>query len=135
MHTNDSKQSKVEQLLRAYLAAFSKMDSGNLDSCFLDYAVVDLPMIKPTRLCGLREIRRGQELAFENISKVDLELTEIVSDENSAMGSGRLSIECRGESESHEFAVSAFHEDGKLKRLSWFLDARELRPWSDCTVL
>ena len=132
---SESHESDPETLLNEYLGAFAAMDEQGTSQCFAEHGVVELPVIKSSRLIGLSEIGRGHELAFENLTQVEIALNETLSDENTVMASGEISVTCRGEPVSYEFGVAAICGDQRLDRLSWYLDSRGKRLWSDRSVL
>ena len=131
--TNNSQNTKT--LLSNYIKAFSAMDDSAASQCFVKNAVVEVPIIKSSRLVGRDEIARGHALAFENLTDVNIALTDAVSNDNAVMASGHLSVVCRNQTLTYDFGVSAESQDSQFARLSWFIDSRGNRLWSDRCVL
>jgi hypothetical protein len=121
--------------LRDYLAAVARRHAKEVVNCFIRPAILELPMVKPSRFMGLDEIERAHALAFANLSEVKLETCEVLSTAGCAMAAGRLIVVCRGKKEAHPFAISSDCTPQGLSRVSWYLDSRGHRHWSDETVL
>jgi hypothetical protein len=121
--------------LKDYLQAFSERDMKCVAGCFVGSAVLELPMVRPNRLVGLAEIEAAHDFAFQALSKVVVETNEILPMGNRAITSGRLTVACRGRDEVHPFALVSECAATGLIRVSWYLDSRGYRPWSDEAVL
>lgn len=121
--------------LQRYLTAFATRDAARAADCFAQPAVLELPTVKPSRFAGRSEIETAHAWAFQNLQKAAIETNEIVSSEHSAMTAGRLTVVCRGQEQIHPFAIAAECTALGLSRVSWYLDSRGRRPWSDRTVL
>jgi hypothetical protein len=92
-------------------------------------------MVKPGRFMGLDEIEGAHALAFANMSEVKLETCEVLSTAGCAMAAGKLWVVCREKEEVHPFAICSDCTPQGLSRVSWYLDSRGHRHWSDKTVL
>jgi hypothetical protein len=132
---NATSKSDPVALLQCYLGAVAKRDSARVAECFAQGAILDLPTVKPSRFIGLGEIKTAHLWAFENLEEVRVETDDIVCAEFSAMAAGRLTVICRGDLETHAFGLSVESCDLGLDRVSWYLDSRGHRPWTDKTVL
>jgi hypothetical protein len=121
--------------LRDYLAAFARRHAKEAANCFIRPAILELPMVKPSRFMGLDEIERAHAFAFANLSEVKLETFEVLATAGCAMGAGKLWVVCRGKEEVHPFAICSDCTPQGLSRVSWYLDSRGHRHWSDKTVL
>lgn len=132
---NASQKSDAVAILHRYLTALAKRDIVHLAGCFARGAVLDFPTVKPGRFCGLEEITDAHRLAFENVEDLSVETKDILETEHSAMASGSLSVTCRGKRETHVFGISIECSEPGLDRVSWYLDSRGHRPWSDMSVL
>jgi hypothetical protein len=132
---NAAPQSNPSAQLRRYLAAVAKRDATRVAECFAPGAVLDLPTVKPNRFMGFDEIKTAHLWAFENLEEARVETDEVLSTEHSAMAAGRLTVVCRGQQEIHAFGIAVESSDSGLNRVSWYLDSRGYRPWTDKTVL
>jgi hypothetical protein len=121
--------------LREYLAAFARRHVGGVADCFVRSALLELPMVKPSRFVGLQEVEEAHRLAFENLSQVKLEHCEVLSNATCAMTVGELVVVCRGKTIVHPFAMCTDGTSGGLSRVSWYLNSRGHRHWSDQAVL
>lgn len=121
--------------LRGYLAAFSRRHPKEVADCFIRPAILELPMVKPSRFMGFDEIEGAHALAFANLSEVKLETCEVLSSAGCAMAAGSLTVVCRGREEVHRFAICSDCTPQGLSRVSWYLNSRGHRHWSDKTVL
>lgn len=135
MNEKSAQRRDPRQALGDYLQAFAARDARRVAGCFIGGAVLELPMMKPNRLVGLVEIETAHCLAFQTLSQATVEVNEIVVSESGAMASGQLTVVCRGKEESHPFALASECAAAGLSRVSWYLDARRHRPWSDKAVL
>jgi hypothetical protein len=132
---NTPPRSDPSAQLRRYLTAIAKRDAAGAAECFAQSAILDLPTIKPGRFIGREEISTAHLWAFESIQATSVETDEVLSEDHSAMVAGRLTVVRRGQPEVHAFGISVESSDSGLERLSWYLDSRGNRPWSDKTVL
>lgn len=132
---NATSKSEPAALLQRYLAAVAKRDAARAVECFAQSAILDLPTVKPSRFFGLDEIKSAHLLAFENLEEISVEADDIRDADHGAMTSGRLSVVCRGERETHVFGIAVESSEPGLDRVSWYFDSRGHRPWSDKTVL
>jgi hypothetical protein len=121
--------------LREYLTAFTRRHVSEVADCFVRSALLELPMVKPSRFVGLQEIEEAHRLAFENLSHVQVQHCEVLSDAACAMTVGELVVVCRGKTKVHPFALCSDGTSGGLSRVSWYLNSRGHRHWSDQAVL
>jgi hypothetical protein len=121
--------------LSDYLQAFSARDTKCVANCFAGSAVLELPMVKPNRLVGLAEIETAHNLAFQTLSKATFEINEMLTTGTHAIASGKLTVVCREKDELHTFALACECTATGFSRVSWYLDSRGQRLWSDKAVL
>ena len=129
------RQSDPSAQLNRYLDAFAKCDAANAARCFAHPAILELPMVKPSRFLGREEVGAAHTGAFENLNEAAIETHEILSVEGAAMASGRMTVVCRGQKHVYPFAIAVDCTPSGLSRVSWYLDFRGHRPWSDKAVL
>ena len=77
-----------------YLAAFEAMDADTIATLLGDNALLEVPLLKPNRLFGESEIRRGHEAAFGRMTSAKFEETHPVEEkEGNAICFGDLVLE------------------------------------------
>ena len=93
-------------------------------------------MLKPNRLHGHGEIRRGLEAIFDELSAIDFRLEEPAESGPVSIAAGSLSVTrtCAPD-EVHTVGVVAETRDDRLVRFSLYLNARNRRLWSDAAIL
>ena len=126
----------ASQLLQDYLSALS---SKNIDAiaCICDsHSLVEIPFLKPNRLCGNAEIIKAHGEIFANLESIDFSLANIEASDSHAIGAGQLRF-TRADGNSEFLAAGIVAEAGaeKLARVSLYCDARNLRPWSDKSIM
>lgn len=128
--------SAASRLLQDYLSAFNSRDIDAIGRLCGARDLVEIPLVKPNRLIGRREIVKAHREIFASLSTLDFELHDSGADENHAIGSGRLEFtRVDGDSTSLAAAIVAEASGDGLARISIYCDARNLRPWSDKTIL
>lgn len=124
------------RLLQAYLSALNSRDIDAIERLCDASNLVEIPFVKPGRLVGKREIVKAHREVFANLSAIDFELHHSGADENHAIGSGRLEFtRANGDSTGLPVAIVAEASGDLLARISLYCDARNLRLWSDKTIL
>ncbi|WP_181183241.1 nuclear transport factor 2 family protein [Mesorhizobium sp. B3-1-7] len=121
--------------LQAYVRAFARKDIGAIMELFSNGGLVEIPMLKPNRLFGQTELRRGHEAIFEAVSSSRFELSEPAVNDIVAIASGRLKTERGGVQHVHPVAIVAEVDSERLMRLSLYMDGRNQRLWSDKAIL
>jgi ketosteroid isomerase-like protein len=129
------RQSDPWAQLNRYLAAFAKRDAAAVAASFAHPAILELPAVKPSRFLGREEVGAAHAAVFENLEEAVIETDEILSAEDGAMASGRMTVVCRGQKRVQPFAIVADSTASGLSRVSWYWDSRGQRLWSDKTVL
>lgn len=129
--------STAGRALQSYLDAFAARDAAAAASLFEPAALAEIPMLKPNRLVGASEIRRGHEAAFRTIAEVGVETeTDIAEQDGCAIWAGALTIRrADGARHRHQSAIVVEAGAGRLRRLSLYLNARNIRRWADHAIL
>lgn len=124
------------EALLAYAGAFAAQDLDFIDDSVTKSSLVEIPMLVPNRLHGHAEIKAGHAQSFNSITSASFELSEPLEANGVAIAEGILKVERQNaKSETHSLGIVTEVEDGKIRRLSLYFDARHLRPWSDKTIL
>jgi len=97
----------------------------------------EIPMLKPNRLHGHGEIRRGLESAFQELATIKFKLNADPAESGSvAIAAGSLSVtRASARDEQHAVAIVTETRDNAIIRFSLYLNARNRRPWSDAAIL
>lgn len=123
-------------LLQKYLQTISSGDTDALGALFEDQALLEIPFLKPNRLVGKTEIKKGHREAFASLDALGFKTLNIESNATQVIAEGRLEFRRDGgELQQHEAGIVAEAPGGKLQRLSLYCDARNIRPWSDKSIL
>lgn len=127
----------VGQALRVYLQAFQGKDADTIISLMDRNALAEVPLLRPSRLFGESEIRRGHVGAFANMDEVSFrESHPIAENEGSAMCFGALKIRRVDRSvHIHDVGIVAQDGAGGLRRISLYFDSRNIRRWADKTIV
>lgn len=122
----------VEEMLRAYCAAFSARDARAVAALFEERAVYELPLLGQ-RLVGPAEIRVGLERAFALLERCAIALAGVTSSPRVAIAEGRLSAKLQRDAQPMEAPLAIVIEcrEERIVRLATHLDARPHRLWSD----
>ena len=144
MTSNGAGRAPAGAALDAYLNAFAERDVERLGALFEPTALVEFPMLKPDRLVGADEIARGHHAVFESLSAARFETEQsTVADAEAAMWLGKIVVRHgvdqggrqASDEECHDLALAAFAPAGKLRRLTWYMNGRNIRRWSDKRIL
>ena len=122
--------------LKTYCTAFAARDSRTIVDLFASGGLYEIPFLK-NRLVGHAEIAGGLDAMFAVVETCAIDIDKIRATERVAIGEGRLtaSLNRNGETVDTPFGVVAEVADGKLARLSVYLDARPYRLWADGPIL
>lgn len=131
-----STSKSVRDLLQAYLAAFESSDINAIDLLFDENALVEVPMLKPNRLVGKSEIHQGHSDMFANLESIKFDVKRCLADDNQAIAEASATA-VRRDTDGHslQLGIVAIMGQQGLQRLSLYCDARNLRLWSDRTIL
>lgn len=123
-------------LLQEYLQTISSGDVDAIGALFEDQALLEIPFLKPNRLVGKAEINKGHREIFTALDSVDFKALNIESNATQVIAEGRLEFKrAGGELQQLEAGIAAEAPDGKLQRLSLYCDARNIRQWSEKSIL
>ena len=119
-------------VLGAYCRAFESKDADAIISLFDANALYELPLLGQ-RLVGRAEIKAGLQRAFSVAETCCIELTSVRSSPMVTMAEGRLSAKLHRDREAVDMplAIVLQTRDGRVARLSTYLDARPYRLWTD----
>lgn len=126
----------ASQLLQNYLSALANKNIDAIARISDSHSLVEIPFLKPNRLSGNAEIIRAHGEIFTNLESIELSLSNVEAGGNHAIGAGQLRF-TRADGNSESLAAGIVAEAGaeKLTRISLYCDARNLRPWSDKTIM
>ncbi len=122
-------------VLDSYVACVSAKDVTSLEPLLGDAPLFEIPCLKPNRLVGRREILAAHVAMFASIDRFEFDLAETLCDAHRAMAHGFLSVLRGKDTLRHEIGLVTEWSDGRIVRLSLYGDARNVRPWSDVTIL
>jgi hypothetical protein len=126
----------VLRVLDAYVSAVEARDPAAVTRLFDARALVEIPMLRPNRLVGAREIEKGHAATFETLQDIAFDLKPALANATHAIAEGVLKTRrATGEEETLTVGIVAEAGEGGLTRLSLHCDARNLRLWSDRTIL
>jgi len=126
----------ANDLLRDYLQAISIGDVDALVALLDEHAMAEIPFLKPNRLIGKSEIEKGHSAIFATLDSLEFKPLNIEANATHAISEGSLEFRRDGgESQQLTAGIVAEASDGNLQRLSIYCDARNIRPWSDKTIL
>jgi ketosteroid isomerase-like protein len=122
-------------LLHAYLDAFAAKKAEAVARLFPVGAIYELPLLGQ-RLVGPLEIRAGLERAFALAERCAFAIDAAQSSGDTTIAEGRLQAKLRRDRDAVEMpaAIVLQVQDGTIRRLSTYLDARPYRLWSDGPV-
>ena len=118
--------------LDAYCRAFNERSLDGAIAQFADHAVFELPLLGQ-RLFGRAEIAAGLRRIFEVTERAQLIFAEVTASGPVLIAEGELQAKLHRDAApiAMPTAVVLEAKDGKIVRLSTYLDARPYRLWSD----
>ncbi len=125
------------EALLAYIGAFSARDPDFISRLFDTNSLAEIPLLKPNRLFGIQEIESGHRAAFDNMTVAEFASSQpLVENASTAIWVGELTVQrVDGISNRHQLAIVAETHDTRLRRLSLYFDARNIRRWADHTIV
>lgn len=126
----------ASRMLQAYLSALTARDLSAIEKISAAGSLMEIPFIKPNRLVGSSEIVKAHREMFANLAQIDFELLDSNADNQHAIGHGRLNyVRNGGDRKSLPAAIVIQAAGDSLARMSLYCDARNLRPWSDKSIM
>ncbi len=123
-------------LLQDYLTAFERKDIERIETLSADHCLVEIPFLKPNRLVGKTEILKGLSEIFATLESIEFKLDNIEANDNQVIAEGVLKVARTGEDrQGYQLGLVAEAKSGLLQRVSLYCDARNVRPWSDKSIL
>lgn len=123
-------------ILQDYLTAISAGDIAVIEQLSNDHCLIEIPFLKPNRLFGKTEILKAHREIFANIGRIKFNLADIAMNASHAIAEGQLEfLGQSGETSEHQVGIVAETDGDTLQRLSLYADARNIRPWSDKSIL
>jgi ketosteroid isomerase-like protein len=118
--------------LDAYCRAFNARSLDDALAQFGDHALFELPLLGQ-RLFGRAELTAGLRRIFDLTEYARFEFSDVAESERVLIAEGKLQAKLRRDAApvSMTAAVTLEARDGKIARLSTYLDARPYRLWSD----
>ncbi len=126
----------ASSLLQDYLAAISAKNIDAIDKMSNAHCLIEIPFLKPNRLLGKAEILKAHREIFSNLETIDFSLTSTEFNTSHAIAEGRLEFIRTGTGkQSFQAGIVAEATGDELRRVSLYCDARNVRLWSDRTIL
>lgn len=126
----------ASHLLQEYLSALVSKNIDAIERICDSHSLCEIPFLKPSRLFGNAEIIKAHREIFANLDAIDFGLSDSEASDSHAIGTGQLRF-TRAGADSGFLPAGIVAEAGaeKLTRISLYCDARNLRPWSDKTIM
>jgi ketosteroid isomerase-like protein len=118
--------------LDAYCTAFNARSLDAAVAVFAEHAVFELPLLGQ-RLFGRNEIAQGLRRIFELTETAQLEIADITESDRILIAEGELQAKLQRDAAAAAMpmAITLEAANGKVTRLSIYLDARPYRLWTD----
>lgn len=123
------------RLMQDYLAALAARDLAAIEQMSDAHSLVEIPFITPNRLIGTTQIVRAHREIFANLEQVRFEVTRTRSDASHAIAEGRLEVRRDGREQSYAAGLVTETDGEQPGRISLYCDARNVRLWSDKSIL
>ena len=123
------------RLLQDYLAALSTQNISAIEKLSSAHSLVELPFLKPNRLLGTAEIVKAHREIFANVEKINFEENSRQANASHAIADGQLEVRRDGKNQSFAAAIVTAANGSEIGRVSLYCDARNIRLWSDKTIL
>ena len=135
MNTQSSDLQASSALLN-YVAALQNKDIKSVAPLIGHYTLVEIPFMRPNRLIGQLEISRAHAEIFEALDNIDFVLGTPLEKDRFAIAEGELRVQRKsGEEYTLQIGIVAQTDGEILTRISLYADARDIRMWSDRTIL
>lgn len=118
--------------LDAYCKAFNDRSLDAAVSQFAEHALFEMPLLGQ-RLFGRAEIAAGLRRVFAVTERASLTFADVAQSETALIADGELQAKLHRDAAAVAIPAAVVLEvrDGKIARLSTYLDARPYRLWSD----
>ena len=135
MNTQSSDFQASSALLN-YVAALQNKDIKSVKPLIGHHTLVEIPFMRPNRLIGQLEISRAHAEMFEALDNIDFVLGTPLEKDRFAIAEGELRVQRKsGEEYTLQIGIVAQTDGEILTRISLYADARDIRMWSDRTIL
>jgi hypothetical protein len=126
----------VETLFKSYCARFNARDLDPLVSLFWPYALFEMPLLGQ-RIFGESEIRGSHKRIFDLSEYALIDISAFKTSGPVIIAEGTLESKLLRDNMPVDMplAMTMQDVDGKIVRLSVYLDARPYRLWADGPVL
>ena len=126
----------VEALFQSYCASFNARKLDPLVSLFWPYALFEMPLLGQ-RIVGASEIRAGHQRIFDLSEYAEIDISAIKASGPVIIAEGTLESKLLRDNRAVEMplAMTMQDVDGRIVRLSIYLDARPYRLWADGPIL
>jgi len=122
-------------LMQRYLEALSNQDLDAIRQMSGSRSLVEIPFLKPNRLFGGSEIVKAHEEIFANLDSVRFVVEHSADNGVCAIAEGTLEVRRDGREQRHQAGLVAESGDDGIGRVSLYCNARNVRLWSDKTIL
>lgn len=118
--------------LDAYCKAFNARSPEAALAVFAEHAVFEMPLLGQ-RLFGRREIAQGLMRIFDLTETAQFDFSTVTESDRILIAEGDLRAKLHRDAAASALpaAVTLEAKDGKITRLSIYLDARPYRLWTD----
>ena len=135
MNTQSSDLQASSALLN-YVAALENKDIKSVAPLIGHHTLVEIPFMRPNRLVGQPEISKAHADIFETLDSIDFVLGTPLEKDRFAIAEGELRVQRKsGEEYTHQIGIVVQTDGKSLIRISLYADARDIRMWSDRTIL
>lgn len=127
---------QASSALLNYVAALQNKDIESFEPLIGDHTLLEIPFMSPNRLVGQLEISKAHSDIFEALDSIDFVLGTPLEKDRFAIAEGELRVLRKsGEEYIHQMGIVAQTDGETLTRISLYADARDIRMWSDRTIL
>jgi hypothetical protein len=133
---NQPSDLQASSALLNYVAALQNKDIESFEPLIGHHTLVEIPFMRPNRLVGQPEISKAHSDIFETLDSIDFVLGTPLEKDHFAIAEGELRVLRKsGEEYIHQIGIVAQTDGETLTRISLYADARDIRMWSDRTIL
>ena len=127
---------QASSALLNYVAALQNKDIKSVAPLIGHHTLVEIPFMRPNRLVGQHEISKAHADIFEALDSIDFVLGAPLEKDCFAIAEGELRVQRKsGEEYTHQIGIVVQTDGEILTRISFYADARDIRMWSDRTIL